>query len=331
MDRRALLASGLATAALAATGPSATALADTSLTDTSLADTAGTPSDAALARSLGFRSAHAEVNGTRLHHVTGGEGPPLVLLGGWPQTWWQFRKIMPPLARRHRVVAVDLRGMGGSATPAGGYDKRTMARDVLELVRELGLGRVDVAGHDIGAMVGHSLAANHPGAVRRLALLDVAHPDESMYDLTLVPRPGQPLFLWWFAFNQVRALPEQLLAGRYRLLVDHLCAMLLKDQSAITDRDRAIYAAAYSSPDHVRAANGWYQTFGQDVEDHRGYPRLALPVLGLANEDAPEYLAEPLRRHVVDPELVVVRDSGHYLAEERPEVVTRELLAFFGR
>ncbi|MFD7655459.1 alpha/beta fold hydrolase [Actinosynnema sp. NPDC059797] len=321
MDRRALLTSGLATAALAATAPAAAPAA---------AAAPSVPSDAALARSLGFRSAHAQVNGTRLHYVTGGEGSPLVLMGGWPQTWWQFRKIMPALARRHRVVAVDIRGMGGSATPAGGYDKKTMARDVLELVRRLGLGRVDVAGHDIGAMVGHSLAANHPEAVRRLALLDVPHPDESLYDLTLLPRPGQPFHLWWFAFNQVRLLPEELLADRFRPLVDHLCGLMLKDQGAITDRDRSIYANAYSSADRVRAANGWYQAFGQDVEDHKTYPRLTLPVLGLANSDAPEYLGAPLRRHVVAPELVVVPDSGHYLAEEQPDAVVRELLAFFG-
>ncbi|GAA1261820.1 alpha/beta hydrolase [Saccharothrix xinjiangensis] len=321
MDRRALLTSGLTTAALAATGAASAAPAAT----------ASVPNDAALARSLGFRSAYARVNGTRLHYVVGGEGSPLVLLGGWPQTWWQFRKVMPPLARRHRVIAVDIRGMGGSAAPAGGYDKKTMARDVLELVRELGLGPVDVAGHDIGAMVGHSLAANHPEAVRRLALLDVPHPDESLYDLTLLPRPGQAFHLWWFAFNQVRLLPEQLLADRFRPLVDHLCELMLKDQGAITDRDRSIYAHAYSSADRVRAANGWYQAFGQDVEDHKTYPRLTLPVLGLANPDAPEHLGAALHRHAVAPELVVVPDSGHYLAEERPEVVVRELLAFLGR
>ncbi|QFZ16599.1 alpha/beta fold hydrolase [Saccharothrix syringae] len=321
MDRRALLTSGATAAALAATGGVARA-AEPRPTPV--------PSDAALARSLGFRSAHADVNGTRLHYVIGGQGSPLVLMGGWPQTWWQFRKVMPALARRHRVVVVDIRGMGGSAKPATGYDKKTMARDVRELIAVLGLGRVDVAGHDIGAMVGHSLAANHPEAVRRLALLDVAHPDESMYDLTLVPRPDQPFFLWWFAFNQVPLLPEALLAGRFRLLVDHLCGLMLKDQGAIADRDRSIYADAYSSPDAVRAANGWYRAFAQDVLDRRAHPRLALPVLGLVNEDNPDQLAVPLRRHVVDPAIRVVRGSGHYLAEERPDAVAGELLAFFG-
>lgn len=324
MDRRTLLTSGVAVAALAATDGTARAASGTT-------SAAGAPSNAALARSLGFRSAYADVNGTRLHYVTGGEGSPLVLLGGWPQTWWQFRKIMPALAERHRVVAVDIRGMGGSAKPADGYDKKTMARDIRELVAKLGLGRVDIAGHDIGAMIGHSFAANHPDAIRRLALLDVPHPDESMYDLTLVPRPDQGApFLWWFAFNQVRLLPELLLAGRFRPLVDHLCGLMLKNQGAITDRDRSIYANAYSSPDAIRAANGWYQTFGQDILDHKTYPRLTLPVLGLANEDHPEYLATPLRRDAAAPEITVIRGSGHYLAEEQPEAVVGELLRFFG-
>jgi pimeloyl-ACP methyl ester carboxylesterase len=318
MDRRSLLAASTATAALAMTGTSASA-------------GQGVPSDAALARSLGdFRSGYADVNGTRLHYVTGGKGTPLVLLPGWPQTWWQFRAVMPALARNHRVIAVDLRGMGGSGKPAGGYDKKTMARDIYELVRALGYDKVDIAGHDIGAMVAQSFAANHPGAVRKIALLDVAHPDEGMNSLTLIPQPGQPFFLWWFAFNQVDVLPEKLLAGRFRLLVDHLCELILVNQAAIGERDRAIYAHAYSTPDAIRGGNGWYKTFGQDIIDQKAYPRLTTPVLALAAAGNYDYLAASLPGKAIDVQVKKIENTGHYLTEEQPAVVAAELRAFFG-
>jgi pimeloyl-ACP methyl ester carboxylesterase len=113
-----------------------------------------------------MRDGYATVNGVRLHYVEDGEGDPVVLLPGWPRTWWEFHKIMPKLAVTHRVIAVDLRGMGESAKPEGGYDKKTMAADIAALLHELGHDRADVVGSDIGAMVAFSLAANHPELVR---------------------------------------------------------------------------------------------------------------------------------------------------------------------
>ncbi|MDT7614624.1 MAG: hypothetical protein QOF00_2071, partial [Pseudonocardiales bacterium] len=123
VNRRRLIALGAGAAALAATTGVASA-----------EQAAGTP-DAELVRSLpgDFRNGYANVNGVRLHYVAGGQGEPLILLPGWPQTWWQYHKIMPSLAARYRVIAVDLRGMGGSGKPQDGYDKKTMARDIYEL------------------------------------------------------------------------------------------------------------------------------------------------------------------------------------------------------
>lgn len=107
----------------------------------------------------GFQDETVEVNGVRLHYVVGGEGDPIVLCPGWPRTVWQFHKVMPKLAENFRVIAVDLRGMGDSDKPEGGYDKKTMARDVLELTRHLGYESVNIAGEDIGSMVAFSFAA----------------------------------------------------------------------------------------------------------------------------------------------------------------------------
>ena len=124
------------------------------------------------------------MNGTRIHYVEGGKGTPVLLLPGWPQTWWEFRKIMPELAKRHRVIAVDLRGMGGSAKPGLGYDKKNMAKDIHELTQALGYKQVNIAGHDIGAMVAYSFAANYPDVTLKICLIDVAHPGrESLHTL----------------------------------------------------------------------------------------------------------------------------------------------------
>ncbi|WP_163509247.1 alpha/beta fold hydrolase [Fodinicola acaciae] len=277
----------------------------------------------------GFRSAMAEVNGTRLHYVAGGRGAPLILLPGWPQTWWQFHRIMPLLAKHYRVIAVDLRGMNRSAKPATGYDKKTMARDIRDLVRALGYQRAAVAGHDIGAMVAQSLAANFPESVTKIALLDVMHPDQSWYGMTLVPRPGESFYLWWFAFNQVHGLPERLLTGRFRLMADAVFGMMLVNPTAIDERDRAIYAHAYSTPEAIRAGNGWYQTFSQDIEDQRAYPRLRTPVLGLVSGPSYGFMAAGLPKKAVDPTIRRVENSGHFIVDEQPDVVASELLAFF--
>ncbi|MFI0420153.1 alpha/beta fold hydrolase [Spongiactinospora sp. 9N601] len=299
--------------------------------------------DAALARSLPgtFTSRHAEVNGVRLHYVEGGGGEPLLLLGGWPQTWWQWNKVMPALARRYRVIAVDLRGMGGSGKPAGGYDKKTMAADIHALVRHLGLTTVSIAGHDIGAMVAYAYAANHPEATTKIALLDVAHPDESWSALRLLPGPGQHVdsvieegarsFLWWFAFNQVRGLPEKLLEGRHRLLGDWLFDRQADDAGFIDERSRQVYALAYSTADAIRAGNGWYQTFNRDIEDERTYGRVTAPMLVLGG-DRSNYanLRDTMPAKGTDVQVIEVADCGHYIPEERPQAVIDALTGFLG-
>jgi pimeloyl-ACP methyl ester carboxylesterase len=227
------------------------------------------------------------------------------------------------------VIAVDLRGQGGSGKPAGGYDKKTMAKDIRELVRCLGYSTVDIAGHDIGAMVAFSFAVNHPEATRSVTVMDVAHPDENLFKIPLLAPPGQPVHVWWFAFNQVRGLPEQLLAGRFRPMVDWLFDNLLVNPRAVTDRDREIYARAYSRPDAIRAGNAWYQGFYQDIEDQKTYAKVTAPMLGLAAEhnDTLTYLLPDKGTNV---HLDTVTNTGHFFPEEQPEAVIKALTGFIG-
>lgn len=289
------------------------------------------PTDEELARSLpgDFRSDYADVNGTRLHYVAGGRGEPVVLLPAWPETWWQYRGIMPALAQRHRVIVVEVRGMGGSGRPAGGFDKKNMARDVHELIGSLGYDSVNVVGHDIGAMVAFSFAANHGAATRKLALLDVLHPDDSRYEMPLLRRPGTGFNMWWWAFNQVPELPEKLIVGRVHHLIEWLFDNSLVHPDAIGPLDRAVYARAYDGVESIRATNGWYQAFHQDIADMRTYGKLTMPVLGLASFVSHDRFVEVLPTLAETSRVVKVEQSSHWVAEEQPELVADELLRFF--
>ncbi|MFI5780117.1 alpha/beta fold hydrolase [Nocardia sp. NPDC051570] len=295
--------------------------------------------DAELAASLDgdFVSGYADVNGVRLHHVTGGAGEPLILLGGWPQTWWQFRKVLPALARHFRVTAVDLRGMGGSQKPESGYDKKTMARDIHELIGHLGHESAFVAGHDIGASLAYHLAANFPRSVRRLVTMDLGVPVESWLRIPMLPATdeqqaalvhGKGGYPWWFAFNQLYELPEQLLADRFRLVIDWLYGHMLRDQSSVDEQARRVYAAAYDRPDAIRAGNGWYRTMRQDIADLATYAPVTLPILTLAGEESYAQLREQMADRGTDVQVVVVEGSGHYIAEERPAAVVDALVRF---
>jgi pimeloyl-ACP methyl ester carboxylesterase len=163
-----------------------------------------------------FTSRYIDAGGLRQHVVTGGEGPPLLLLHGWPQTWYAWRLVMPALARDFTVVAPDQRGCGLSAKPEDGYDTGTMADDLAALMDTLGHRRFAVAGHDTGMWTGYALAADHPGRVARLAVAETPLPGVS---------PSPPLFasahlnnaLWHFAFNRLAAVNDQLVTGREQI------------------------------------------------------------------------------------------------------------------
>jgi pimeloyl-ACP methyl ester carboxylesterase len=296
----------------------------------------GNISDAALVKSLpGFKNGYADVNGVRLHYVTGGKGEPLVLLPGWPETWWTFHKIMPALAEHYTVIVVDIRGMGTSSRPADGYDKKTMAKDIRGLVQSLGYDKVDIAGHDIGSAVAYAYAENYPQATNKLVMMEFPHPDESLAKFPLLPTQGpvgdkvgssRP-FLWWFAFNQVNGLPEQLLAGRIRVEQDWLFKYFLEDENAVDARDRAVYEQAYNSSDAIRASNGWYQAFGQDVTDNKGYGTLNMPVLVLAGP-AYQWMKVVVGKKAPNLTALPVPNSGHFVQEEQPEFVSKSMLDF---
>jgi pimeloyl-ACP methyl ester carboxylesterase len=284
----------------------------------------------------GFINHTTEVNGTQLHYVDGGTGPTLICLPGWPQTWYSYHKVAPQLAKHFRVIVIDIRGMGSSATPLSGYDKKTMATDIYQLIQQLGLQQVYVLGHDIGGMVAMSLAFNYPETVSKLIIADGLHPSEGMMQMRLLPSPGtfgskidnQQPYTWWMSFNQVKGLPEQLLEGRYRFLLDWLFAYVMIDSSKMSEFERETYAAAYNQPERIRASNAWYQTFNQDIEDAKSYSQLPMPVLGIASNVSFGFYQYALPMLATQYQLVHLADTGHYMFEENPEAVNDAIIAF---
>jgi pimeloyl-ACP methyl ester carboxylesterase len=150
-------------------------------------------SDAELVKQLkGFKDGTITTpDGIRVHYVEGGQGDPLILLPGWPQTWWEYHKIVPVLPTHFHVIAVDIRGMRGSSKPQDGYDKKTMAKDIYALVSQTGFKKVNIAGHDIGSMVGFAFAANYLDAIQKLALLEAPHPNEYTMKRPMLPAVGK--------------------------------------------------------------------------------------------------------------------------------------------
>jgi len=286
-------------------------------------------SDEELIKSLpNFTNHYAEVNGTRLHYVSGGQGEPLILIPGYPETWWAYHKVMPLLASKYYVVVAEMRGMGSSDKSVSGYDKKNMAKDIYELVKILGLEKVNIGGHDIGAHVAFSFAANYPETTSKLIILDTPHPDENMYQLPMLPIPGANyLYPWWLAFNQVKELPEQLLEGRMDILINYLFNNLIVDKQSITDFDKSIYTSAYNSIEAIRASNAWYQAFPQDIEDQKAYDKLCMPVIGIGGSGY-QMLQMSLTNTAVNLQLKKIEKSGHFILSEKPNDVAEYIIEF---
>lgn len=279
----------------------------------------------------GFESGTATANGVRLHYVRGGSGYPVVLIHGFGQTWYEWRKVMPALAERYEVIAPDLRGMGDSAPAKSGFDKRTAAEDVYQLLQRLGLESVRLVGHDVGVMVAYAYAAAHPEEVRRLVLFEGVIPDESIYTFPSITPKGEGL--WDFGFFMAGyGMAEFLVSGRERGFLERFFRILAHNQDAFTDADLDEYARTQRDPAKLRASFEYFRAFPEDVAQNREYARtkLRMPVLALGGEYSPgNVIVEQAKRYATDVRGGVVPGSGHWIPEERPEDFQQQLLEFF--
>ncbi|HBS5970843.1 TPA: alpha/beta hydrolase [Klebsiella pneumoniae] len=271
----------------------------------------------------------AVVNGVRLHYAMAGSGEPLVLLHGWPQTWREWYAMIPELAKKFTVIVPDMRGFGDSDKPGCGYDKRTVAEDIFQLVNHLGYDEINLVGHDIGMMVAYEYASAHPTKVRKLAVLEAGLPGlglEMLMDGAKFPQ------FYHFSFFIAPGLAESLVAGREKMFITHFIRHLAYDTYALSDDDLNEYAERLSAPGALRASFEHYRAFPVDAVNNQENARtkLTMPVLAVGGEycmnDQVGHIMSPLADNV---QTAVIERSGHWLTEEQPEELTAVLLTFF--
>ena len=280
----------------------------------------------------GFTEKTVQANGITLNYAIGGTGPAVLLLHGYPQTWYEYRAVMPELAEHFTVVAPALRGAGGSSAPSDGYDKKTMAQDLRALLTSLDLNEpVNLVGHDIGTMVAYAYAAQYPDGVAKLVLSEAPIPDSSIYRFPSLT-PAGPGFWNFGYFNLTNGLPEAMIQGRERVWVEMFMASLAvhRERAAAADAVEQ-YARHLEDPAHLRASFEWFRTLDQDVADNREFAQrpLSMPVLAIgASNSLGQSVPDQVSRYATNVRSEVVENSGHWLFEERPEEMSRLLLSF---
>ncbi|MFD0482049.1 alpha/beta fold hydrolase [Kineococcus sp. GCM10028916] len=281
----------------------------------------------------GFTHRWVDADGVRLHAVDGGrpDGPVLVLLAGFPQTWWAWRKVMPQLADRCRVLAIDLPGQGHSERPEAGYDTHAVAAHVHAAVQALGSRTYWLAAHDIGAWVAFSLALTHGSSLHGLALLDAGIPGITLPE-TIPTDPARAWKTWHFAFHLVPDLPETLLSGREREYVDWFLKAKALDPTTFEAGDLDHFAAALAADGGLRASLAYYRDAAESARrNHEALDRqhLTVPVLGISSSHGsiPD-MAASLRPWAENTTGVVVPGAGHFIPDEQPDAVATALADF---
>jgi pimeloyl-ACP methyl ester carboxylesterase len=273
----------------------------------------------------------ASIKDVRLHYATAGSGDPVVLLHGWPQTWAAWEAVIPALAERYTVIAPDLRGLGSSSKPAGGYDIDNVADDIYQLVRQLGHEQILLVGHDWGAATAYSYAAQHREDVRRLAIFEMVLPGFGIMEGAMTPREnGQ--FLWHMGFQSVPDVPQAVIAGREDIYLGHIFEHYAYDPAAVQPVRMRRYVDAMRAVGALRAGLGYYQAYFTTASQNERHSKtkLAMPVLALAGEACLGPLTKQcLELAADDVRGGVIPQCGHWIGEERPDFVAEQLLAFF--
>jgi len=273
------------------------------------------------------------VKDIHLHYLRAGEGDPVVLLHGWPQTCGAWRRVIPALADRFTVIAPDLRGFGDSAMPATGYDTDNVADDVHELTRRLGFERVHLVGHDWGAVAAYSYASQWPQAVRTLSIFEMVMPGFGIMEGAMAPQPGGN-FLWHMGWQSVPDIPFALLQGREELYLRWFFQHYAYDPEAVSAEDIAVYVRAMTQVGALRAGLEYYKSFfvsAEQNERHKQRP-LEIPVAAWAGEACLGPLTKQCMELATAGEVQggVIERCGHWIGEERPDFVAARLLEFFG-
>src|SRR6202012_5244891 len=260
-----------------------------------------------------FKSAMAQVNGVKIHYVIGGKGEPLLLVHGFGQNWYMWNRILPELSKHFTVIAPDMRGVGESGKPAGGYDKKNMAVDMHELMKKLGFKHINLVGHDIGLMVAYAYAAQFPDDVKKIALLDALLPGiEPVWSQVRAQA-------WWFGFF---AQPHsgEIVSGKVGLFFTDFWPTVGYVKNPFTKTEKDEFIRAYSVPGATTGAFQWFGEFNQDAKDNLelAKKKLPMPLLAMgADHSAGSYLAAHCRLVASDVHEVIIKNSGHWLVSEK--------------
>lgn len=272
-----------------------------------------------------FTHKYATVNGVKLHYVIGGKGEPLLLVHGFGQNWYMWNRLLPELSKHFTVIAADLRGVGESGKPADGYDKKTMATDMHELMKRLGYKQLNLAGHDIGLMVAYAYAAQYPDEIKKIALMDALLPGvEPVWSQVRSQA-------WWFGFFGMPHSGE-IVAGKANLFLTNFWPLVGYVKNPFTVAERNEFIRAYSVPGATTGAFNWFGAFPQDAKDNEVLmkTKLKMPLLAMGSEHfAAPFLAEHSKLVAEDVTESIIKGSGHWIVQEQTAQVQRDLLSFF--
>jgi pimeloyl-ACP methyl ester carboxylesterase len=287
---------------------------------------------ALLARSIGAESTDkaiasrtVKIDGGQLHYLSAGHGPAVILLHGYAETSRMWRPIIPLLAEKFTVIAPDLPGIGDSSIPESGLDMKTSATRIHAFVRSLGVEKARVVGHDIGLMVAYAYAAQFPAETEKLVLMDAFLPGV----------PGwEPIYndpnVWHFRFNG--EYPEALVKGRERTYFEYFWNVLAADKTrSLPEADRKAYTAAYSRPGRMRVAWAYFASWPALAKDFAqlSQTKLTMPVLSIGGDKSlGTQLGEQTKLVADDVSIIVLKDAGHWILEEKPKETTDALLKF---
>jgi pimeloyl-ACP methyl ester carboxylesterase len=278
-----------------------------------------------------FASHYVDTGDLRQHVVIGGDGPPLLLVHGWPQTWYAWRKVMPALAKDFTVIAPDQRGIGLTDKPAAGYDSATTANDLIALMDELGYDRFAIYGTDIGLPIAYAVAADHPDRVERLVVSEAPLPGVSPSPPLFVP-PQLNAKFWHLMFNQLPAeVNEALVRGREDIFFGAEFDASAGSQKLPDDVVDYYIDVLRSDPNALRGSFGMYRelvtTSAQN--EQRKARRLTMPVLAIGGaESAGEGIGNTMKLVADDVQTMVLPGAGHWVAEQAPAALVTALTKF---
>jgi pimeloyl-ACP methyl ester carboxylesterase len=261
-----------------------------------------------------FESHTVDTGSAKIHYLIGGKGPVLLLVHGWPETAYEWRKMMPELSKHYTVIAVDLRGMGESSPEPSGYDKKTLANDLFGLTEKLGYKQISLIGHDWGGPVAYAFAAQHPSSVNKLILIEGSPFGPWMK--TIEP-------LWFFTFLRLpNHYAENLIEGRESDFLKYFYSDKQMHVVPVFDEQVvSVYTSAYARPGRMTATYGLYRSIDQDVTDNVQFSKvkLTMPVMAVGAEMGGGELTFTGAKAVVDnPVTVLFKNTGHFIPEERP-------------